>query len=174
MRSFLQRAGILFLLLCIVGASAGLVYALSSRSHTAVINPQASPIKPTPTLSSKVTATRTAIAKTCGTVQRNFQMGIVFPEWGTTAYGSSDSEWLRELPQMREQTAACWVEMPVLFYQASLTSTVVTTSTSTPTVAAFTSRASIRPCVGTACLCDHTLKLGWLSIVGGSCSVLDV
>ncbi len=132
MQSFLQKAGVFFVLICIVGASAGLVYVLFSRSNT---QPQASDVKLPP----GAAATRAATAKTCGAAQRNFQMGVVFPQWSTAAYGDSDSEWRTELPQMREQTAACWVEMPVLFYQASLTSTVITTQTSAPTIAAFTS-----------------------------------
>jgi hypothetical protein len=59
-------------------------------------------------------------------------MGIAFPQWSPTGYSQSDTKWLTELPAMRTQTAACWVEMPLLFYQSSLTATQVTTGPSTP------------------------------------------
>src|SRR5207249_4016175 len=52
--------------------------------------------------------------KPCGSKQREFQMGIAFPDWGTTAYGESDTKWLAESPRMQTRTAACWVEIPVL------------------------------------------------------------
>lgn len=64
--------------------------------------------------------------KACNAKQRQFQMGIAFPQWGATAYSEHDAKWLTELPDMRTQTAACWVEMPILFYQSSLTSTIIT------------------------------------------------
>ena len=88
-------------------------------------------VGPTATLDSTVTpATRlTEVteppAKPCSSKQRNFQMGVAFPDWGTTAYGESDTKWLAELPAMQTGTAACWVEMPVLLHQSSLTSTSV-------------------------------------------------
>lgn len=75
----------------------------------------------------------------CTLKGRAFQMGVAFPQWGTDAYGETDSKWQAELPEMRSQTASCWVEMPVLFYQTSLTSTTVTRGPSTSSIAAFTS-----------------------------------
>lgn len=73
----------------------------------------------------------------CHLKGRNFQMGIAFPEWSPAGYGSSDQQWISELPQMRAQTSACWVEMPVLFDQASLNATVVTTDVSMPSLSSF-------------------------------------
>ncbi len=58
--------------------------------------------------------------KACSSKQRNFQTGVAFPQWGSMAYGESDTKWLTELPDMRTQTGACWVEIPILFSQASL------------------------------------------------------
>jgi hypothetical protein len=77
----------------------------------------------------------------CHLKGRNFQMGIAFPEWSPTGYGG-DQRWLSDLPQMHAQTSACWVEMPVLFHQASLNATVVTTGLSTPSLSSF--RSGIR------------------------------
>ena len=55
------------------------------------------------------------------------------------AYSESDTSWLRGLQDIRTQTSACWIEMPVLFIQPSLTSTMVTTTQqSTPTLKSFT------------------------------------
>ena len=75
--------------------------------------------------------------KACNAKQRHFQMGVAFPQWGATAYSEKDANWLTELPDMRTQTAACWVEMPILFYQSSLTSTTVTQGPGTPSVSSF-------------------------------------
>ncbi len=75
--------------------------------------------------------------KACNAKQRHFQMGIAFPQWGSTAYSEKDAKWLTELPDMRTKTAACWVEMPILFYQSSLTSMTVTQGPGTPPVSSF-------------------------------------
>ena len=76
-------------------------------------------------------------AEPCSSKQRNFQAGIAFPQWGTTAYGESDAKWLTELPDIRTQTAACWVEIPVLFYQSSLNSTAVMQGPGTASLSSF-------------------------------------
>lgn len=76
-------------------------------------------------------------AKPCSSKQRNFQMGVAFPDWGTTAYGASDTKWLTELPAMQAGTAACWVEMPVLLHQSSLTSTSVVQGPATSQLSSF-------------------------------------
>jgi hypothetical protein len=130
---FVQKNSFLLLLLGIVVISASAVYLFTAEnaimprttgSSTAVYPPLA---KLTPSLP----------AKACASTQRNFQKGIAFPQWGSTAYGERDAKWLTELPEMRTQTGACWVEIPLLFYQSSLTSTKVTQGLSTPTVSSF-------------------------------------
>jgi hypothetical protein len=73
----------------------------------------------------------------CHLKGRMFQMGIAFPEWSPAGYGAGDQQWLSELPRMRAQTSACWVEMPVLFHQTSFNATVVTTGTGTPSLSSF-------------------------------------
>ena len=76
-------------------------------------------------------------AKPCRSKQRDFQMGVAYPDWGAMAYGESDTKWLTELPNMQAETAACWVEMPVLFHQSSLSSTTVTPGPSTSLPSSF-------------------------------------
>ena len=106
----------------------------------AVSSPQIDSGLPTLTLppTSVARATATTSSRSCRSTQRDFETGVVFPQWDPTGYGESDSKWLTELPEMRKQTTACWVEMPILFFQSSLTSTVITPRVSTPSVASFT------------------------------------
>lgn len=63
-----------------------------------------------------------------------FEKGVVFPRWNQTSYGPSDTAWLQGLSNIQVQTGARWIEMPILFSQASLTSTQVMMGPSTPTV----------------------------------------
>jgi hypothetical protein len=75
----------------------------------------------------------------CQLKQRDFETGVASPQWSPMAYSESDTSWLRGLQDIRTQTSACWIEMPVLFTQPSLTSTTVTTTQqSTPTLTSFT------------------------------------
>ena len=66
-----------------------------------------------------------------------FEAGIVFPQWGTTAYSTKDSNWSPGLQGITNQTGAKWIEMTVNFYQSSLTATTVRTTSNTPTPEAF-------------------------------------
>ena len=63
----------------------------------------------------------------------NFQTGIIFPQWGTNAYDSTDKNWQIGLNDIENQTSAQWIEMPINLYQSSVTSTQVTVSAITPT-----------------------------------------
>jgi len=63
----------------------------------------------------------------------DFQTGIIFPQWGTDAYDSTDKNWQVGLNDIQNQTSAQWVEIPVNLYQTSVTSTQVTVSSITPT-----------------------------------------
>jgi hypothetical protein len=62
-----------------------------------------------------------------------FQTGIIFPQWGTNAYDTTDKNWQIGLNDIENQTNAQWVEIPVNLYQSSVTSTQVTVSATTPT-----------------------------------------
>ncbi len=126
----------------IVVMGASLVYALLtmgniSASHP-VTNQLSTPeLKPTATQKTNPTEITEHLVKPCSSKQREFQMGVVFPDWGTTAYGESDTKWLAELPRMQTRTAACWVEIPVLLHQESLTSTSVVQDDSTTSLSSF-------------------------------------
>src|SRR5207247_8839460 len=63
-----------------------------------------------------------------------FEKGIIFPRWTQTSYGPGDTQWLQALSDIQVQAGARWIEMPILFSQASPTSTQVTVGQSTPTV----------------------------------------
>jgi hypothetical protein len=132
---FIQKNSILLLLGIIVIVSASLVY-LFTAGKAAL---QQSDVTPTATApyTPQAELSQARPAKPCSLKQRDFQMGIAFPQWGPTAYGQNDAKWVTELPDMRAQTAACWVEMPVLLYQSSLTSTTVTMGPSTPFFSIF-------------------------------------
>ena len=86
---------------------------------------------------------------------------------GPTAYGENDTKWLAELPDLQTQTAACWIEMPVLLYQASLTSTTVTQGPSTLGLVVQLWRPSC-PCSGTTYLRNAAVTGERRSIMGGS------
>src|SRR5258708_10131053 len=122
MRSY-QKNSVLLLIGIIVIVSASLVYLFTagktSTQQHAVERPTVARHTPLAELS------QSHPVKPCSSKQRDFQMGVAFPDWGATAYGASDTKWLTELPHMQKETAACWVEMPVLFHQSSLTSTTV-------------------------------------------------
>ena len=132
----IQKNSVLLILGVIVIVTASLVFLFTAGK--ALLQPVAV-VAPTPkplyTPLAELSESRPS--KPCGSKQRDFQMGIAFPQWGPTAYGENDTKWLAELPDLQTQTAACWVEMPVLLYQASLTSTTVTQGPSTPSVSSF-------------------------------------
>lgn len=76
-----------------------------------------------------------------------FQTGMIFPQWGTNAYDTTDASWQIGLNDIQTQTEAQWIELPINFYQSSVTSTQVTTTSITPTpeaVAAGISAARAR------------------------------
>ena len=134
MRSY-QKNSSLLLVGIIVIVSASLVYLFMTGN---LLTQLPSVERPTVVQSTPVVELSQARpVKPCSSKQRDFQMAVAFPDWGTTAYGESDTKWLTELPHIQTKTAACWVEMPVLFHQSSLTSTTVTQGSSTSQLASF-------------------------------------
>ena len=123
-RIFNPRVGCLLVLGFILIASTGLIYQWVSNPTT-IAQQLASLAAPTATLpplqrAPNVTeATPGASPKPCSAKQRDFEMGVTFPQWYGAGYGGDDNEWLFGLPEMRKQTGSCWVEMPVLLYQRS-------------------------------------------------------
>jgi hypothetical protein len=55
----------------------------------------------------------------------DFQQGMVFPHWGSNAYGANDVGWSNGLVDMFHQTKAQWVEITINLYQQSPTATDV-------------------------------------------------
>lgn len=140
-----QRYSVLLLTSIVLVVSGTLVYFFIKGDASGAANTSSSQIATTRTVSP--TGSQTAgvtppvvpkqIAKPCSSKQRSFQMGVAFPDWGTTAYGPSDTKWLTELPTMQTKTAACWVEMPVLLHTPSLTSTTVMQGPATTQLSSF-------------------------------------
>jgi hypothetical protein len=131
---FNRKVGFILLLLCIAVTSSVLVYALFGTGNTIVTlqQPGNTPSPTVPALNTPNTPPQTCVLK-----QSNVEMGVAFPQWNANSYSANDSQWVTELPQMRAQTASCWVEMPVLFHQATLYSTKVLSGNSTPGVSSF-------------------------------------
>ncbi len=64
-----------------------------------------------------------------------FETGIVTPQWQQqTAYGP---QWQQSLSDIQMQTGAQWIELSLLFSQATASSTTVRTTQSTPLVSSF-------------------------------------
>jgi hypothetical protein len=118
---FIKKSGFLLLLGAMVIISAALVYVFAAGNAS-----QWHPLRATPgttvsfTPDTSVALTPSLPPKACHGKQRDFQMGIAFPQWTPTGYGQSDTKWLTELPAMRTQTAACWVEIRYFFINPHL------------------------------------------------------
>src|SRR5262249_14499963 len=67
----------------------------------------------------------------------NFQTGMAIPLWGTDAYGDTDTAWSSGLQSIRSQAGAKWIEMPLLFSQATYASTKVIIGSNTPSIDSF-------------------------------------
>jgi hypothetical protein len=61
-----------------------------------------------------------------------FQTGIIFPQWGATAYGPQDTDWQTGLNEIAPQIAARWIALTIPFEQDSPSATSVQTSPLTP------------------------------------------
>src|SRR5258706_16177719 len=113
MRTF-QRYSVLLLAGIVLIVSGSLVYVFIKGDTGNTSTPEPTNTRTTPHDGSKTagvglgSSPESHPAKPCSSKQRNFQMGVAFPDWGTTAYGASDTKWLAELPDMQAKTAACW------------------------------------------------------------------
>jgi cellulose synthase/poly-beta-1,6-N-acetylglucosamine synthase-like glycosyltransferase len=67
----------------------------------------------------------------------DFQTGIASPHWASDAYGNTDIAWRNGLQDIHSQVGAKWIEMPLLFSQASLSSTRVVPDYNTPSLTSF-------------------------------------
>ena len=96
---FIQKNSFLLLLVIIVIVSISLVYLLIAGNDAAqqsVVTPTAA--VPTTPLAEVAQARP---AKPCNMKQRDFQMGIAFPQWNPMGYSQIDAKWVTELPDIR-------------------------------------------------------------------------
>ena len=66
-----------------------------------------------------------------------FERGIIYPQWTSTGYSNQDSVWQQAIDPIKTQTGAQWIEIPVLFSQATPSSLSVEVSQSAPSVESF-------------------------------------
>jgi hypothetical protein len=66
-----------------------------------------------------------------------FERGIIYPQWYSDGYGVNDTTWQQGVSTIKTQTGAQWLEIPVLFSQATSSSTTIQPSTSAPSVQSF-------------------------------------
>ena len=116
------------------------------------------------TTSTSIGTPTVALSPTKPTIQYqrpDFQTGIVYPQWNQNSYGPGDPTWQQGITDISTQTAARWLEMPVLFSQDSPTSTQVTVGLSTPTIESFV--AGIR---AARALGYHVFVVPLLGVIG--------
>jgi hypothetical protein len=70
-------------------------------------------------------------------VRPAFERGIIYPRWTSDSYGVNDITWQQGVSTIKTRTGAQWIEIPVLFSQATSSSTSVQPSTSAPSVQSF-------------------------------------
>ena len=69
--------------------------------------------------------------------RRVFERGIIYPQWYSDGYGVNDTTWQQTVASVKTQTGAQWIEIPVLFSQATSSSTSIQPSASAPTLQSF-------------------------------------
>ena len=67
-----------------------------------------------------------------------YERGIIYPQWYSDGYGINDTTWQQAVSTIKTQTGAQWIEIPVLFSQATSSSTSIQPSVSAPSVQSFT------------------------------------
>lgn len=70
-------------------------------------------------------------------VRSVFERGIIYPQWYSDGYGVNDTTWQQGVSTIKTQTGAQWIEIPVLFSQATSGSTNIQPSASAPSVQSF-------------------------------------
>jgi hypothetical protein len=66
-----------------------------------------------------------------------YERGIIYPQWYNDGYGVNDTTWQQAVVTMKTQTGAQWIEIPVLFTQATSSSTSIQPSASAPSIQSF-------------------------------------
>ena len=95
---FIYRNIFLVLLAVIMIVSANLVYLFTAGY--ALIQQPAGSVTPTANVPDNSIAELHS-SQPCSSKQRYFQMGVAFPQWSPTGYGTADTKWLTELQDMR-------------------------------------------------------------------------
>ncbi len=70
-------------------------------------------------------------------VRPAFERGIIYPQWNSDGYGVNDTAWQQGIATIQTQTGTQWIEIPVLFSQATSHSTNIQPSASAPSVQSF-------------------------------------
>lgn len=69
----------------------------------------------------------------------DLERGIVYPDWGQSSYGIGDSTWQQGVADIKTQTGATWLEMPVVMRQSTATSLDIGPDSNTVGLDAFAS-----------------------------------
>jgi hypothetical protein len=128
-----------------------------SRSNTVQLSKGATPSAPIATATTVPAPTK----PTMHYQRPDFQTGVVYPQWNQYSYGPSDPTWQQGITDIAKQTAARWLEMPVLFSQDSPTSTQVKLGLSTPTLESFIAGIRIARALG-----FHVFVVPLLGVIG--------
>lgn len=62
---------------------------------------------------------------------------MIYPQWGANSYGVNDTTWQQGIQAIKTQTAASWLEIPVLLQQDTTYSTSVGPGSTAPSLDAF-------------------------------------
>lgn len=103
-----------------------------SIAHIAVPPSRATIARATPSPIATVTPIPTPTATPIPFARPELEAGVVFPHWGTSAYGPADTDWARGVGDIHQQTGARWLGMVVELYQNGYNSTDVFAGTGTP------------------------------------------
>lgn len=102
-------------------------------------------------------------------LREDLQRGMIYPQWGTSAYGVTDTVWQKGIKDMQEQTGATWLEIPILLEQATPYSTSVSAGSTAPSLDAFASGIHSAATLGYHIFVVPLLKVdtegGWAGIV---------
>jgi hypothetical protein len=129
-----RRIAVRMLSLLIVALS--LLFSACSISHPQLQPSQPAknpPINPSRTPISSLTPSPSA----SGLPRSDFERGMIYPRWHQDSYGTADTTWQHGIQTIKMQTGATWLEIPVLFSQATPYSTNVGSGPNTPSPDAF-------------------------------------
>lgn len=86
-----------------------------------------------PALRSHLSLPAATATPTAPRIRPDLATGMIFPQWGPTAYTAADKNWTQGLQEIQQQTAARWIGLYIQFHQTSEFSTIVHSAQDTPT-----------------------------------------